>query len=236
MNNELNLEEFFSLIASSSSRRLKLINDLNTLINMQELDLTHRFHFIRSSFPTLYSQYEGFTKDIFYNIPLYLKGIEKSRIFNTSLLALNISSLAFYMKDTNFLNFVDKINGCINSYYDNNTNYFNDYVYGKIDLPHDDKLFRFMELLNFSEDAVSKFKVSNQKIKTYYTRRNLLIHGSIDEGNSSGLHLSESFNDSRISGIMRLWNEQYEFTKEIITILKEETFNWLQEELYLAAQ
>lgn len=236
MNSQLTLEDFFTLIESSSSRRLKLINDLNLLISMQELDLTHRFHFIRSSFPTLYSQYEGFTKDIFYNIPLYLKGIDKSKMLNTSILALDISTLAFYMKDTNFLNFIDKINTCISLYYDNDSNYFNNYVYGKIAIPHEDKLFKFMELLNYSDVAVSKFKVSNQKIKTYYTRRNSLIHGSIDESDSSGLHLSESCNTSIISRAMSLWNEQYEFTKEIITLLKEETFTWLQEELYLASQ
>lgn len=232
MNKELNVEEFFSLTERSSSLRLKLINDLNTLANNKSIDDSCRFHYIRSNIPTLYSQYEGFIKDIIYNIPLFLKSIDKKVNLNNSILALHISSKLFYMRDTNFLNFYDNTYSAINLFFQNDKYYFQDYNYGTLEIPHDDKLFKFLELLNFPDEAISKFKVSNQKIKTYYKRRNSIVHGSINQDDSNGLHLSDAFNENHFKKLLTLWNEQYEFTKDIINILNDSLYSWVQNELY----
>lgn len=232
MNNELNTEGFFSKIEKSSSLRLKLINDLNTIANNDSLDYSCRFHYIRSNIPSLYSQYEGFLKDIFYNIPLFLMSLDKSEKLNNSFLSIYISSRLFYMKESNYLKYSSSIDSLIKSFFNSDTKYFEGYTFGKIEIPHDGNMPSFLELFNFSDDSISQFNVYSPKIKTYYNRRNSIIHGSIDECDSNGFHLSEHFNESHFKRVLSLWNEQYKFTKQIIAILKDETFKWVQDELY----
>ena len=229
MNNVLSIEEFFSFIEKSSSLRLKLLSDLNTITNNDSLDQSIRFHHIRSNIPTLYSQYEGFTKDIFNTIPLFLSSIDKSINLDNVYLSLHIACSLFYKKESSFYNYISAINTSLNSFFEESTTYFSDYNPGTIVVPHNDKLYVFFELFNFNTEIINKFKLINTKIKTYYKRRNSIIHGSITESNSSEFYLIEEFDSTHLIKSLMLWNEQYEFTKDIINLLRESTFSWAQE-------
>ncbi|MBN9647706.1 hypothetical protein J0L31_11970 [Terrisporobacter glycolicus] len=231
-NNSIPIEDFFDILENSASLRLKLLSDLHSITTNVDLDISCRFHHIRSNIPTLYSQYEGFVKDIFNSIPRLLSSVDKCNKIKNIYLSLYISCSLFYQKDLKFCNHVKNIDKCVNSFFDDSKPYFCDYIIDKIKVPHEDKLYEFLKLFEFNNELISKFEVSNNKIKTYYRRRNNIIHGSIGDDNCSGFNLSDTITNDELNTYLSRWNEEYDFIKDIIALLKEEVCEWAQNKLY----
>ncbi|MCT8978694.1 HEPN domain-containing protein [Clostridium sp. CX1] len=230
----LSAEEFLNELDRNSSLRLKYLNDLNTLAHNESLDVSCRFHQIRSNIPTLYSQYEGFVKNMFNLIPIYLNSLNKSSIkiknkYFSLFLGLNI----YYFRNlNNFLDFTQRINNCVDNFLNNNLNFFENYTQGSLVIQHDENFYELLSFLDFEESIVNKFQSLNFKIRQYYKRRNDIIHGSIDGNDSSFFYLRDTLNEQHLDKVLNEWNEEYECIKELIDLLRTGFYNWVQHSYY----
>lgn len=230
----LSLEEFLNELDRNSSLRLKYLNDLNTLAFNESLDVSCRFHQIRSNIPTLYSQYEGFVRNMFNLIPIYLNGLNKSSVkIKNKYFSLYLGLNIYYFKSlNNFLDFTERINNCVNNFLDTNLGFFENYSQGSLVIQHDQDFYKLLSFLDFEESIVNRFQSLNFKIKLYYKRRNDIIHGSIDGNDSSFFYLRDTLNTNHLNKILTEWTEEYECIKELIDLLKNGLYAWAQHSFY----
>ncbi|WP_039658533.1 HEPN domain-containing protein [Clostridium tyrobutyricum] len=237
MNNNistLSKEEFLSELDRNSSLRLKYLNDLNTLAHNESLNIPCRFHQIRSTIPTLYSQYEGFVKKTFNLIPIYLNGIDKNSIkIRNKYLSLYIGLNIFSFNSSKLLNLTQKIDECVNNFFNSSLPFFQKYKLGSLSVQHNKDFYKLLEFLNFDELIVNKFESLNFRINRYYKRRNDIIHGAIDGNDSEFFYLRDTLDERSLRLVLDAWDEEYECIKEIISLLKDGLYNWIQNGYYI---